>query len=559
MSMIGGRRLYEGRSRSEVFDSKALASENSWGSLLPTPWLLLQKCFHAVVGRKPAQDEFLTVFEQANARTMAHDKKASQHIAATRSFEWVCLFVIFLNAITTGLDIDLGRPDRYPENEDLFFYMQSFFTLLFVFEACVRLHHLRWKYFLDRWCLLDFLIIEVSLLDASIQILRGEASGHGPLAFAFRIIRLVRPIRSIRMVTAFKELWLLVHGFLTSIHRLVFVVTCILLAGYFLGVFATYIVGRDYDLDMSWPKTFTHFGSVTRSMLTFFQFATQSDWNSKIVRPLQVEIPGAQFPIMAFIYFARYGLVTCLVALFVQKVSAVAASNYEVAADKRENKDKQLAAKMLYEIFVIEESTDILSDADNIVLDEFNELVLTPSITTMLIDLDIPLHDAEELFSIIDADNRGAVSAQEIAKAVVKMKGVAKKKDLHVLHCTISYLTARINDIVMRVDRFSTDVETVDERMETILRYTSDALAGGELRAMVHKQSAAHMRERKKLVDTAANRLEELKPWWLSLQTTVEGDASPIGDRTTVAERKARAVEEPGVSESAERSGAVQE
>jgi voltage-gated sodium channel len=117
------------------------------------------------------------------------------------------------------------------------------------------------EYFKDPWNCFDFLIVVICFL---------PYSGVIPEEAQFvQIFRLARLARTLRMITAFPQLRLIVGTIFKSIPSIFYISLLLLVVFYVFGVLGVFLF-RDND-----P---VHFGDLGRAILSLFRVVTLEDW-----------------------------------------------------------------------------------------------------------------------------------------------------------------------------------------------------------------------------------------------------------------------------------------
>ena len=170
-------------------------------------------------------------------------------------FQYGVLAVIVLAALLVGLETSRSLVARHGS---LLHVLDTLVLWIFVLEAVLKMarHGRRWyRYFGDTWNIFDFLIVVVCFLPIG-----GQYAA---------VLRLVRVLRALRLVTALPKLQLLVSSLLKSIPSLAYV-------GLLLGVlFYVYAVMGVFLFRGNDP---VHFQDLSTALLTLFRVVTLEDW-----------------------------------------------------------------------------------------------------------------------------------------------------------------------------------------------------------------------------------------------------------------------------------------
>lgn len=157
---------------------------------------------------------------------------------------------------------------------------------VFVIEAAMKLVAQRGRYFNDGWNIFDFTIVVLCLLPIQSQ-------------FAV-VLRLVRALRLLRLVTALPKLQLLVGALLKSISSMGYVSLLLGLMFYIYAVAGVHLFSA-HDAE--------HFGSLPVALLALFQIITLDNWS---------DLFGAvspHAPLTATLYFVSFILLGTMIML----------------------------------------------------------------------------------------------------------------------------------------------------------------------------------------------------------------------------------------------------
>jgi len=171
------------------------------------------------------------------------------------AFGKTILALIVCAAVLVGLETSRAVMDRFGT---LIYALDSLLVYLFAVEAVLKMaaHGRRfYRYFLDPWNVFDFLIVVVCLL---------------PIDSHFAaVLRLVRVLRALRLISVLPDLQLLVRSLLRSLPSMVHVGLLLTLLFYIYAVLGVFL-WRDND-----P---VHFRDIGAAMLSLFRVITLEDW-----------------------------------------------------------------------------------------------------------------------------------------------------------------------------------------------------------------------------------------------------------------------------------------
>ena len=255
-------------------------------------------------------------------------KKISK-VCFSRSFERMVILAVFLNAILLGVEVSLDPASPW---FDACKVVDRFFIGFFCGEILLKLMVYRWKYFSDNWRNFDFFVVVLSLIPNS-----------GPLS----ILRSLRVLRALRMVSVIPRLRQVVSGLLSSIPSLGAVGGILLLIFYVAAVIATAIFGKSYP---EW------FGSLLKSSYSLFQIMTLESWSMGIVRPIMGQYSWAALFFVPFIIVTTFIMLNMMIAVIVNSMQVETSE----AAEQHAMQGQDERAILLEEVRKIGEKVDLL-------------------------------------------------------------------------------------------------------------------------------------------------------------------------------------------------------
>merc|ERR1719327_429138 len=97
---------------------------------------------------------------------------------------------------------------------------------------------------------------------------------------------------------------------------------------------------------------------------------------------------------------------------------------------------KDIMESAMQTIFEVFQQADKNNDGE-LTKDEFMQGLEMDSVQAQLAKADISIHDAAELFEIMDADGSGAVQVEEWIEGCLRCRGQARAKDLMQVQCDL--------------------------------------------------------------------------------------------------------------------------
>lgn len=229
-----------------------------------------------------------------------------------RYFERLVLAAIFANAITLGLETVPSIETQY---SGLLSVVDRMFIVLFTIEVSLKMWVYRLRFFVDPWRIFDLSIVAIAWV---------------PTAGPFSVLRSLRILRALRLISTAPYLRRVVSGLLTSLPGLGAVVAIIVLIFYVASVMATKLFSHDFP---QW------FGDIASSAYSLFQIMTLESWSMGIVRPVMERFPYAWLFFVPFILVTTFTTLNLLVAVL---VNAMQAETEDIAAQRaREGHDER--------------------------------------------------------------------------------------------------------------------------------------------------------------------------------------------------------------------------
>lgn len=358
------------------------------------------------------------------------------------------------------------------------FIAQNVLTVGFMLEISVRIYHYRGLFFNDAWNLVDLLLVLASM--ASTWLLSFVAPTIGTdfyvISSTTRLVRVMTVGRLVRILMMFKDLWVVVSGFVEAVKTLFWVSILLVFVLYICAVFVTIQIGQNaevYDsyryVSGGWDYK-EYFGTVGKSMLTLFQVVTLDDWSNGVARHVMSNQPAMVIFFVGFIVVTSFGLMNVVVAIIVERTLATAKLNQQ-KFQRTQERERTRVLNHLRDIFEY-------ADRDgngSLTVDEFRHAIRQPEVERKLKLIELPVADAEELFGILDHDGSGELSVDEFIGGCIRLKGTAKSKDLLSVQMNMKALSERLETL-------ETQLSLGEERAGEILRKISEMLAEARTR-----------------------------------------------------------------------------
>ncbi|HKJ62895.1 MAG TPA: ion transporter [Hyphomicrobiales bacterium] len=197
-------------------------------------------------------------------------------------WERAIVILIVINALAMGLETS---QTAVAMTGSLLRIIDNTVIAIFTVEITLRIYAFGRSFWRDGWSLFDFTIVAIALM---------------PATGGFSVLRSLRIIRALRLISTVKSMRRVMGGMLAAIPSMGAVVTLLALIFYVAAVMATKLYGQDY------PE---NFGTLGDSFFSLFQVMTLEGWADNFVIPVMAKHP------YAWIFFIIFMLVTSFTVL----------------------------------------------------------------------------------------------------------------------------------------------------------------------------------------------------------------------------------------------------
>ncbi|WP_429884732.1 ion transporter [Geoalkalibacter halelectricus] len=211
----------------------------------------------------------------------------------SRRVQRFIIAVIILNGIVLGLETE---PRAMASFGETLRFLDRICMGIFVVEIGLFLVAMGPRFFRDPWRVFDFIVVGIALL---------------PAAGAFAVLRSLRVLRVLRLVSAAPQMRSIVRALLSAIPGLSSICLLLMLIFYVAAVIATNLFAASFP---EW------FGSIGASMYTLFQVMTLESWSMGIVRPVLEVYPYAWVFFIPFIMTMTFTMLNLFIAVIVNAI-----------------------------------------------------------------------------------------------------------------------------------------------------------------------------------------------------------------------------------------------
>jgi len=264
-------------------------------------------------------------------------------IARSKVFEWSTIFVIVLNALAIGWDVDytarFGKDDNLFKGPVHFAVIECFFCAYFTVEISIRFFAYRVKVrcLRDAWFVFDSLLVLMMIIETLIL---PFTAGGGPLGGLniLRLLRLLRITRMAKLMKAFPQLMMIVKGIAAATRAVAWTGILLVIVTYTWAILFTNEYHQGYATDAEtkvWADTdgladpaqygMNLFGSMGKSMFSLLVMGTILDDVTSCTNAIR---RTGNLPMLAafivYILLSSFTMMNMLVGILVEVVASTA-------------------------------------------------------------------------------------------------------------------------------------------------------------------------------------------------------------------------------------------
>ncbi|NWI92884.1 SCN2A protein, partial [Pitta sordida] len=276
-------------------------------------------------------------------------------IVTKQAFDITIMVLICLNMVTMMIETD----DQSKVMENILFWINSIFVVLFTGEFVLKFFSLRCYYFTIGWNIFDFVVVILSIIGV---FLAEVIEKYFVSPTLFRVVRLARIGRILRLIKGAKGIRTLLFALMMSLPALFNIGLLLFLVMFIYAIFGMSnfaYVKREAGIDDMF--NFETFGN---SMICLFQITTSAGWNS-LLDPIlnsgepdcdpNKAHPGSSVkgdcgnPSVGIFFFVSYIIISFLVV--VNMYIAVILENFSVATEESAEPLGEDDFEMFYEVW----------------------------------------------------------------------------------------------------------------------------------------------------------------------------------------------------------------
>jgi len=350
------------------------------------------------------------------------------------SFHTCCGMMILANVAFIGFQTDQSvkniMADPPQADPEWFKAVSMTFVGLFAAEVLLRVLALRIQFLIGhswKWNVFDLVLVLYSVLD---ELLEGFSPTYWRVV---RGARMIRVLRFIRVVRFFRELRLMVCSIGQSLVSLSWAILLLLVIMYVFSICfmhaATLYVQREAAAPEGLIQELSKwYGNLGRTMFTLLlAISGGEDW-VRLVEPLG-QISTIYTILFAFyVVFVITGVLNALTSVLVERAREQGRldRDLKIQSEMAERDAEITSLKCIFEEVDVDGSGQVTWE-------KFKDYVKEPQVQAYLSLHQIDASDPQELFHLLDLDDRGNVEVEEWVLGLMRLKGQARSADIALL------------------------------------------------------------------------------------------------------------------------------
>jgi voltage-gated sodium channel len=237
-------------------------------------------------------------------------------IVDDKKFEYFIRFVIIINTIVLGI----GTSDQIiPPFANILEVVNRICIFIYAIEITLEIIAGHLSYFKNGWNVFDFIIVLLSLF------LLPVTGIFSSLRF-FRLLKVVRSLTALRLLSNFKELRKIIQAIITSLPGIGWTAVLMITLYYIFSIIGIHLFRSNF------PELF---GSFSVSFVTLFSLTTMEGWQDTVY-PIVEFMPMAWIYFIVFFVLASYILLSLIFGIIVDKIQTNEAEANDIKELKNE-------------------------------------------------------------------------------------------------------------------------------------------------------------------------------------------------------------------------------
>ncbi|XP_078084353.1 sodium channel, voltage-gated, type I-like, alpha isoform X4 [Mustelus asterias] len=270
-------------------------------------------------------------------------------------FDITIMILICLNMVTMMVETD----DQSKKMDDVLYWINMVFIVLFTSECVLKLIALRYYYFTIGWNTFDFVVVILSIVG---MFLAEIIEKYFVSPTLFRVIRLARIGRILRLIKGAKGIRTLLFALMMSLPALFNIGLLLFLVMFIYAIFG--MSNFAYVRKESGIDDMFNFETFGNSMICLFQITTSAGWDGLLAPilnsgppdcDLTKDNPGSPMkgdcgnPPVAILFFVSYIIISFLIVI--NMYIAIILENFSVATEESAEPLSEDDFEMFYEVW----------------------------------------------------------------------------------------------------------------------------------------------------------------------------------------------------------------
>eukprot|EP00928_Gymnodinium_smaydae_P004128 TRINITY_DN11436_c0_g1_i1.p1 TRINITY_DN11436_c0_g1~~TRINITY_DN11436_c0_g1_i1.p1 ORF type:complete len:955 (-),score=190.19 TRINITY_DN11436_c0_g1_i1:86-2530(-) len=351
--------------------------------------------------------------ERCNTVDPYKDKGCCAWIARSTAFEYASMAVIGINAIWIFIDTDYNNAETLMEADPVFQVAENLFCLFFTAELLIKVCALKKKRdtFVNPWMLFDLFLVttmvaETWMLPIFLRLSAGSGVDVGNTDYlkSFKLIRLTRAARVVRLLRCVPEFLVLLKALVAGVRAVFFTLVLLVAFAYIFAIILKQLTEDTQSIQEA------HFSTVPVGMKNLLVYAAFPD-----IGDLFTEI--ASESVLSCIIFLTSVLITSL-AMLNMLIGVLCEVVTMVAEVEKEGKNVEYISRQMRDFM---ENSDVNSDG-HLNKEEFLDLLTCPNVINFLTYVQVDVRSLLEYIDVI-FDDEAKFDFKEIIKIVRRVKG----------------------------------------------------------------------------------------------------------------------------------------
>jgi len=331
--------------------------------------------------------EAIAEAQEERVRQMQLTARRLFKLKLRKAYDSECCQSLIAVFLVTNFVINVYDSETQHENgtqgRQILDLLESVFGLIYTVELAVNMYtHWFWQFFSNGWCVFDFIVVMMNVVEAIVAAVAASNSGTGGLS----LVRMLRIFRIVRLFNKLKSLQKVIMGITSTLLPMSNIVIVFTVINSIYAVLATRLYAASY------PEKF---GSFFLSSFSMFQVATGDSWVTDVVWTLQSDPQTSSTGVLLFFtsYTVSVGIIlfNITVAVLLEGFLGAIQQQERQARDREERQAMQKLSMALDPLLAT--------------LSNFS----SPSHLTSQISL---------LFQLMDVDDSGTLSFQEMQEGM---------------------------------------------------------------------------------------------------------------------------------------------